>query len=301
MLLKIVKTTVLLVVTATALNASSFNAQAEKDRIALNKYFTAKHKDPLANKYTFFPYSTDKELKIMRKGVTGNDFKDGVYTFDLVGKMSRDDLMEMPPFDENIERGEGYYNKYFKSCFPDPAIVGNYPMFDEKSGKVITLGEKAMECVKKAGLKTGKKGWNLKGGKMADLQAYLAQQTTEAGKKVNIQINSAAAQKAYEHGKKEFYTQRGYLQLSCAECHVQGSAKRVRLEYMSHIEGDFTHFPVYRNGKAKMFTQEGRLGGCNRNMGEAPHKPGSDWSSDVLYFINYMANGMDVNGPDVRR
>ena len=36
-------------------------------------------------------------------------------------------------------------------------------------------------------------------------------------------------------------------------------------------------------------------------MGEAPHKPGSDWSSDVLYFMAYMSNGMDLSGPDVRR
>ncbi len=47
MLLKIAKTTVLVALTACALNAADFNAQAEKDRLALIKYFEAKFEDPL--------------------------------------------------------------------------------------------------------------------------------------------------------------------------------------------------------------------------------------------------------------
>jgi sulfur-oxidizing protein SoxA len=101
--------------------------------------------------------------------------------------------------------------------------------------------------------------------------------------------------------KKEFYAQRGYLKLSCATCHVQGVGQRVRLQYLSPVLGAVTHFPVYRTGKGKLFTLEGRLGGCNRNQGEHPHKAGSDWSSNVLYFMAYMSNGMDLSGPDVRR
>jgi len=301
MLLKIAKTSVLVAVTAIALNAGSFNAQAEKDRIALEKFTVDMFKNPSANKYTFFQYSTDAELKKMRSNIPSGEFTDGTYSFDLAGKMSRDDQMEMPPFEENIEKGEAAYNKHFKKCFPNPAIIGEYPRFDEKSGKVETLSEAVVACAKAAKLKTGKKGYNLKGGKTADLQAYFAAESQEAGKKVNVQINSAAAAKAYEAGKKNFYAQRGYLELSCAECHVQGQAKRVRLQYLSQTFGHVTHFPVYRVGKSKLFTLEGRLGGCNRNMGEAPHKPGSDWSSDTLYFMSYMSNGMNLTGPDVRR
>jgi len=301
MLLKIAKTSVLVALAASTLSAAAFNAQAEKDRKGLVDYTVAKFKNASANKYTFFPYSTDAELKKMRKNVSHNDFKDGTYSYDLIGKVSRDDMMELPPFEEDVEKGEALYTKHFKKCFPNPAITGEYPKFDEKSGKVITLSEKALACAKAEGLKLGKKGWNLKGGKMTYLQAYFATASQEAGKKVNVKINSAAAAAAYENGKQEFYAQRGYLKLSCASCHVQGAGQRVRLQYLSPILGGVTHFPVYRTGKGKMFTLEGRLGGCNRNMGEAPHKPGSDWSSNVLYFMSYMSNGMDLSGPDVRR
>jgi len=301
MLLKIAKTTVLVAVASVALNAASFNAQAEKDRMALEKYTVAKFKNPVEGKYTFFPYSTDDELKKMRKNVPAADFADGTYAFDLIGKMSRDDQMEMPPFDENIEKGEAAYEAHFTKCFPKADILGDYPKFDEKSGKVVTLSEAIVACAKDAKLPLGKKGYNLKGGKTANLQAYMGSVSADNEKKIDIKISSAAAAAAYEHGKKEFYTQRGYLELSCAECHVQGAGQRVRLQYLSQTFGHTTHFPVYRTGKGKIFTLEGRLGGCNRNMGEKPHKAGSDWSSDVLYFMSYMSNGMAVSGSDVRR
>ena len=301
MLLKIAKTTVLVAIAAVALNAANFNAQAEKDRIALEKYTVAKFKDPMGNKYTFFPYSTDNELKKMKKDISSANFAQGTYAFDSIGKMSRDDMMEMPPFDENIEKGEAAYEAHFKKCFPKADILGEYPMFDEKSGKVITLSEAIVDCATTAGLPLGKKGYNLKGGKTADLQAYFGMASADNEKRFNIQINSKAASDAYEHGKKEFYTQRGYLELSCAECHVQGAGQRVRLQYLSQTFGHVTHFPVYRTGKGKLFTLEGRAGGCVRDTGQNPPAAGSDFTSDLLYFMAYMSNGMAINGSDVRR
>jgi len=301
MLLKIAKTTVLLAVTAATLNAGQFNAQAEKDRIELTKYTVAKFDEPFKNKYTFFPHSGDEELQKWTKNIPASDFKNGSYAYNATGKQTRDDLMEMPPFEENMEIGEELYNKHFKTCFPDPTIAGDYPKFDEKSKSTVSLGEELLSCAKKAGLKMGKKAWDLKGKKMANLQSYIALQSQEAGKKVNVKIESAAAAAAYENGKHEFYAQRGYLELSCASCHVQGAGQRVRLEFMSPITGGMTHFPSYRISKDSLRTLETRLGGCNRNMGEKPHKAGSDWTSDILYFMAYMSNGMDLSGPDVRK
>jgi len=300
MLLKIVKSSVLVLMTAIALSAASFNIQAEKDKAALMKYMEAKFANPAGNMYTYFPYSSEEELKKFKSGLKGNDFTAGTYAFDMIGKMSRDDQMDMPPFEDNIEIGEELYNKYIKQCISDPATLGDYPMFNEKTGKVATLSEVIVDCAVKQGQKTGKKDWNLKGGKTADVQSYMSAMSEEAEKNIDIKISSAAAQAAYENGKKEYYSQRGYLKLSCASCHVQGAGKRVRLQLLSQLQGQATHFPVYRVGKGKLFTLEGRLGGCNRDEGEDPHKPGSDWSSNVLYFMSYMSNGMPI-AQDVRR
>ena len=305
MLLKIVKTSALVAITTCTLSAASFNAQAEKDRQALVDYTVAKFKDAPKNMDKFFPYSTEDELKKFKKSPSHEEFAAGTYTFDMIGKMSRDDQMDMPPFEENIEKGEELFNKHFKNCLTKSA--NQYPIFDESKGQVVTLGGALMSCAKTAGLdklknKKGKSVWNMKGGKMADVQMFLMNQAGEDEKKIDISIDSAAAAAAYEKGKQEYYSQRGYLKLSCASCHVQGAGQRVRLQLMSPLLGHVTHFPVYRVGKGKSFTLEGRLGGCNRDEGEnyKLHKPGHTWANNVLYFMSYMSNGMDI-ALDVRR
>jgi len=301
MLLKIAKLSAILAISSLALNATEFNAQAEKDRIALEKYTIAKFKDPMGDKYTFFPYSTDEELKAMRSNIPASDFKDGTYSYNVTGKKFRDDMMEMPPFDENIEQGEELYNKYFTKCFSSPEVKGEYPKFDEKQGKVITLTNAIINCAKDQGLEISKKAWNYDTGLTADVEAYMAYASQEAQKKVNIKIDSAKAAAAYEHGKQIFYTQRGYLELSCAECHVQGAGQRVRLEYMSPTLGHVTHFPVFRSTKEKLLTVENRVRGCIKDTGQIKPKFDGKFLGDLIYFMSYMSNGMPLSGPDIRK
>ncbi len=307
MLLKIVKTTVLVALTASTLSAASFNAQAEKDRKALVNYMEAKFEDPEKNKYQFFPYSTDDELKNnIVKGIKHQDFAIGNYAFSKNGKTSYDEIKEMPPYEDFIEAGQELYegSKAIKACFPDTTIGGDYPYFDEKKKSVVTLTSAINDCI----VASGGKKWNEKKGKMAHLQAYFSYSTMEAEKKVNIKITSAEAAAAYERGKKAYYSQRGYLKLSCATCHVQGAGQRVRNESMSQLLGHTTHFPVYRlkwGAKDKnsdgLGTLERRMNGCNKDQGENPHKPSSKWMKELLYFMAYMSNGMNVDGPDIRK
>ncbi len=306
MLLKIAKTTAILALTACTLNAGEFNAQAEKDRLALVDYMEAKFADPLKNRYTFFPYSTDDELKNnIASGLKHQDFAIGNYAFSKQGKFSYDEIKEMPPYEELVEEGEEIYNNnaVIKACFPDPAIGGDYPYFDESKKEVVTLTSAINKCITDA----GEKKWNEKKGKMAILQSYFAAASMDAEKKVDIKIESAEAAAAYERGKEAYYTQRGYLKLSCATCHVQGAGQRVRNESLSQLLGHTTHFPVFRLkwGKDKVAnglgTLERRMTGCNKDQGENPHKANSKWMKELLYFMAYMSNGMNIDGPDIRK
>jgi len=302
--MKAIKLIVVALLTASLASAASFNTQAEKDRKALIAYMEKKFADPAKNQNAFFPYSTMEELKKrFAKGIKRDDFRLGSYAYDKGGKSQYDEVMEMPPFEDSIDAGEALYEKKFangktfKSCFPDPTIAGEYPKFDDTKGKVVTLSMAINDCL----VTNGEKPWKMKKGKMADLEAYFAAASTEKGKKVHIVIQSEAAAKAYEAGKKAYYSQRGYLKLSCATCHVQGTGKRVRNEYMSPLLGHTTHFPVYRLKWQGLGTLERRIEGCNKDEGENPHKPGSVWMSNVLYFMAYMSNEMPVDGPAIRK
>lgn len=307
MLSKIIKSSIVVALASCAMYGSNYNMQAEKDRVALIKYFEAKFEDPEKNRNTFFPYSTDHELKNnMEKGLKHADFAIGNYAFSKQGKEQYEQINEMPPYEEFVEAGEEIYNsnKALQKCFPDTTIGGDYPYFSDKRGEVVTLGVAINECLTAAKQKPLK----MTKGKMAHIQAYFAYQTKEAEKKVNIKVDSQAAADAYERGKKYYYSQRGYLKLSCANCHVQGAAQRVRNESLSQLLGHTTHFPVYRlkwGAKSKtsdgLGTLERRMAGCIKDEGQVPPKASSNQMKELLYFMSYMSNGMNIDGPDIRK
>ncbi len=284
---------------ATVAFAGDFATQANKDRKALQEYMEKKFasRKTAAN---YFPYSTKEELdKNFKWGLKGDDFRLGSYAFNKGGKSQYDEMNEMPPYEDNVDAGKELYEntKGIKKCFPDPAIRGEYPKFDNKKKEVVTLAKAINSCLKA----NGEKPWKVTKGKMTDLQAYFASTSKEKGKKVHIVIDSKEAAEAYERGKKEYYSQRGYLQLSCANCHVQGAGKRVRNEYLSPLFGATTHFPVYRLSWEGLGTLERRIKGCEKDEGENPHKPGSKWQNELIYFMSYMSNGLPVDGPDIRK
>ena len=311
MLFKIVKATALAALVTSAAVAGDYNKQAEKDREGIVKYFETKFSDPEKNKNTFFPYSTDDELKNnFIKNVKGDEFSKGGYSFSKNGRLSYDEIKEFPPTEEFVEKGEALFNKpfangkSFKNCFPDTTVAGNYPFYDEKRSQVITLTQAINECL----TSNGEKEFNTAKGKMAHLQAYIAQESTDAEKRMDIKIESKAAAEAYEKGKEYYFTQRGYLNLSCATCHIQGSGQRVRNESLSPGLGHSTHFPVYRlkwaAGKADndgLGTLERRMSGCIKDAGQVPPKNTSETMKELLYFMAYISNGLPVDGPDIRK
>lgn len=288
----------------TSLSAKDFDKQANKDKDELVKYFETKFADPYKNKGTFFPYSTDDELKNgYSKGLKHNDFAIGSYAYAKDAKEQYEAIKEFPPYEEKIEIGEELFAKKFKNgkslatCFPNTEIAGDYPYFDDKRGEVITLTQAINECR----VKNGEKKWHTKKGKMAQVQAFLAYSSMEAEKKVNVKITSKAAEEAYEKGKEYYYSQRGYLKLSCATCHVQGAGQRVRNEKLSPLLGHATHFPVYRLKWGALGTMERRVSGCIKDEGQVPPKDNSADMKNLIYFLAYMSNGMAIDGPDIRK
>ncbi len=285
------------------LGAGDFDAQAKKDLKALKEYMEKKFASR-KDAGTYFPYTPKEELdKNYKWGLKGEDFLLGSYAFNKNGKEQYDEVNEMPPYEDNVDAGKELYEntkfkngKSFKDCFPDPAIAGEYPKFVKGKG-VVTLTVAINECL----VSNKEKPWNMEKGKLADLEAYFASVSKEKGKKVHIVIDSKEAAEAYEHGKKIYYTQRGYLKLSCANCHIQGAGKRVRNEYLSPLYGQVAHFPVYRLAWEDLGTLERRIKGCEKNQGETTHKLDSKWMRDLIYFLTYMSNGLHVAGPDIRK
>ncbi|PJB07793.1 MAG: sulfur oxidation c-type cytochrome SoxA, partial [Hydrogenophilales bacterium CG_4_9_14_3_um_filter_63_34] len=166
-------------------------------------------------------------------------FDDYIYSalaFDPDAKSQYNSIMEFPPYLSELEKGEKLWNTPLKSgktyadCLPNGGkmIAGNYPLFDDARGKVITLEDALNDCRKANGEEAYK---NADPKTMGLLSAYM--RTLSDGMKVNIKVVGEGALKAYEDGKKTFYRRAGQLNFSCGSCHVDNAGLRIRSELLS--------------------------------------------------------------------
>lgn len=233
------------------------------------------------------------------------DYKNGVYSIDKSAREQWEAMEEFPPYELNIDRGEELFNRPFKngntysSCFENDGmgIRQNYPYFDNEKNKVVTLEGAINDCR----VKNGEKPLSyFKGKELAHVSAYMAY--TSRGNVFNIQIpNTKEALDAYEDGKRLYFTKKGQLNFSCADCHVYQTGTKLRADIPSPAIGHPTHFPVYRSGMGRLVTLHERFAGCLNRIRAKSFKGGSDELNNLEFFTTFMSNGLEVNGPGSRK
>jgi L-cysteine S-thiosulfotransferase len=210
---------------------------------------------------------------------------------------------QFPPYEFSLEMGKEMFSKPFKNgksyedCFPNKGIGvrQNYPYFDEKEGKVITL-ELALNRCREA---NGEAPYSYVRDEMAALTAYMA--FTSRGKPMDIKIpDDPRALAAYENGKEYFYTRRGQLNFSCATCHVQSPGERIRAEILAPALGIVNAMPIYRSEWSGMGTTSRRFTTCNSQIRGVPLSPQDDEYRNVEYYLSYVSNGLPISGPGAR-
>ena len=98
--------------------------------------------DPVGDAKTFQKFFTDKFPKLKPE-----DFVNGPYSMNEDLHRQWEEKEQFPPYEFALEAGKEMFSKPFKNgktyadCFPNGGIGirQNYPYFDEKEGKVITL------------------------------------------------------------------------------------------------------------------------------------------------------------------
>jgi L-cysteine S-thiosulfotransferase len=254
--------------------------------------------DPAADAKAFRDYFATKfpNLKL-------EDFANGPYAMDEDMRRQWEEKEQFPPYEFSLDMGKEMFAKPFKNgksyadCFPDQGIGirQNYPYFDAKEGKVITL-ELALNRCREA---NGEPPFSYVGDEMAALTAYMA--FTSRDKLFNIEIpNDPRALEAYQNGKRYFYTRRGQLNFSCATCHVLNPGERLRAEILAPALGILNAMPIYRSEWGGMGTISRRLTTCNSQIRAVPLEPQADEYRDLEYYLSYVSNGLPVSGPGSR-
>ena len=235
--------------------------------------------------------------------VKHDDFVNGPYSMNEDMKRQWQEKEEFPPYEFSLDAGKEMFATPFKNgktyadCFPNGGIGirQNYPYFDTKEGKVVTL-ELALNRCREA---NGEQPYSYVQDEMASLTAYMA--FTSRGKPMDIKIpDDPRALAAFENGKRYFYTRRGQLNFSCASCHVQSPGERIRAEVLAPALGILNAMPIYRSEWSGMGTISRRFITCNSQTRAVPLEPQADEYRDVEYFLSYVANGLPISGPGAR-
>ncbi|RLJ19577.1 sulfur oxidation c-type cytochrome SoxA [bacterium endosymbiont of Escarpia laminata] len=261
--------------------AASAQASPEADREAFQNFYK--------NRFT---------------SVAKEEYVNGIYAIDPVGRENWEAIEEFPPYEPFIDEGQAMWEKPFangktyKDCFADgPAIAGIYPLWDKKNGMVVTLALALNKCREA----NGEKPLKYKKGPINDILSYIAYESR--GQKTNVIIpkDDPRALAAYEKGKKFYYTRRGQLNFSCANCHLQNAGMNIRADTLSPALGHTTHFPVYRSKWGTVGTLHRRVTGCNKQVRAKPFKAQGEQYRNLEYFLTYMSNGLELNGPGARK
>jgi len=254
--------------------------------------------DPVADQKAFQNFFIKKFPKVKYE-----DFVNGPYSMDEGLHRQWEEKEQFPPYEFAVETGKEMFATPFKNgktygdCFANKGIGvrQNYPTFDEKEGKVITL-ELALNRCREA---NGEAPYSYLKDEMASLTAYMA--FTSRGQKMDIRIPSdPRALEAYENGKRYFYTRRGQLNFSCATCHVQSPGEHIRAEILAPALGIMNAMPIYRSEWSGMGTTSRRFLTCNSQTRAVPLEPQSDEYRDLEYYLSYVANGLPISGPGAR-
>jgi len=254
--------------------------------------------DPVADAKAFQNYFTQKFPKLKLE-----DFVNGPYSMNEDMHKQWEEKEQFPPYDFSLDLGKEMFSKPFKNgksyadCFPNGGIGirQNYPIFDPKEGKVVTL-ELALNRCREA---NGEAPFSYVKDEMAALTAYMA--FTSRGKPFDIKIpNDPRALEAYQNGKRYFYTRRGQLNFSCASCHVQNPGERIRAEILAPALGILNAMPIYRSEWGGMGTISRRFTTCNSQIRGVPLDPQADEYRDLEYYLSYVSNGLPISGPGAR-
>jgi len=193
-----------------------------------------------------------------------------------------------------VEAGQKLWNRKFKdgrtlaACFPNGGrrIAANYPQFDTRLKRVVTLEMAVNQCLKTHGEALYDPADPQT---MGAVTAHL--RSLSNGVKLAVRM-PAAAEERFEQGRRLYFTRMGQRNFACASCHIQGAGRRFTDTPLSPVIGQATHWPVVRDGGA--VTLHTRIRECLDLMGAAPFAAGSEELNQIEYFLAYLSNGLPL-------
>lgn len=232
------------------------------------------------------------------------EYANGIYAIDSDSREQWLEIEIFPPYEFAVDQGKELWEEVFADgktyadCFGQAVaeIRPLYPRFDNNHDTVVTL-ETAINYCRAT---HNEPELDYAKPEITAITAYLAFEAR--GNKLDIRVGEdSRALAAYEAGKQFYYTKRGQLNFACVDCHGISSGLYARADRLSASLGHPTHFPVYRSKFGRMLSIHERFSGCVFDVRAKPFALQSEEFRNLEYFLNYMSNGFEVNGPGARK
>jgi len=257
-------------------------ASPEEDRLVLVNYYSERFPD-----------------------VPTQEFANGLYAFDEVAREQWIEMEDFPPYEIAIEDGQALFEtpfangKSYADCFDNGGIgvKQDFPYFDDAAGEVMTL-ELAINRCREA---NDEEPLPYMIGDLAEIASYMAFTSRGNTVAVEVPLDNPEALAAYEAGKQFYFTRRGQLNFACSSCHIQSAGLKLRADRLSTTFGQTTHWPVYRSKWGDIGTLQKRFAECNSQVWAKPLEAQSVEYRNLEYFLSYISNGLELNGPASRR
>ena len=228
--------------------------------------------------------------------------KDGAYALDPAKRAQWQAMEDFPPYEIAVDEGRELFSvaftngKTYADCFARQGIgiKQEFPHFDMDQNTVVTLELAINQCR----VANNEAELDYDSDEMGVITAYMA--FTSRGNHFDIKV-PAAGLAAYESGKQFYYERRGKLDFSCSGCHMQATGNMLRAEILSASVGHATHWPTYRFKWEKVGGLHKRFIECNEQVGAVALPQQSEAYRNLEYFLTYMSNGMELNGPASRK
>lgn len=219
---------------------------------------------------------------------------------------------EFPPYELGFAEGKKTWDtpfangKTFASCFKNGGkkIAQNYPYWDDKSQKVRTAEMDIIDCAKKNESKLDFVTADLSKDQkarvhLANVTAYFY--SLSKGQRVSLDLSKPGAVKAYEEGKKFWWTRRGQLNFACSHCHVDLAGKNFGGgQPLSAGLGHPVGWPAFRTLWGRLETIHERYRTCLSQGRAKPFPHGAEIYNSLQLYETYMSSGLPLTAPSMR-
>lgn len=270
---------------------------------------TCAHADPATDLKQFRQF-----FKKKFPSVRFDDFANGIYALPAMDdyRMQWESLSDFPPYELGLDEGRREWETPFKngktyaSCFVNDGknIAQHYPYWHEASRQVRTVEMDLIDCVKRNGetrrFTTADLNADTKAREqLANLTAAFYEMSK--GQRIEIDLSDPGAVEAYEEGKRFWWSRRGQLNFSCANCHMDLAGKNLGgNQPLSAALGHPVGWPAYRTVWGHLETVHYRYATCNSQVRAKSAPIGSRIYNNLQLYETYLSSGLPLMAPSVR-